>query len=477
VKKLWVRPVRRVRHVRRLHFSQRERASTFIIVLWIAVGLVSMALYFGHAMHYELRASDNRVSNQIAEQAIEGAVRYINNLLAYESAYGSNGILPDASSYVSEAVPVGDARFWLIGRDTNTLSGQGLLSFGLVDEAAKINLNSAPSNILAALVYSIANANQDLPAAILDWRSTNSASTYQSYYSTRSQSYQTKAGPFETVEELRLVYGGDYETLVGEDANRNGILDANETDLNHNGQLDPGLVEYLTVYSREPNTYSNGVARVSIRTVVGSSGPVPTLLRNVFGSTRGNAILQNLGLISLGGGATQTPVPRTFRSPLEFYLASRMTADEFAQIANCITLTNGNYIEGRINVNTASATVLACLPGFDSAPDVAQSLVTYRETNPDKLGSVAWVIDALGQSTNSVLATLVRSDCITTQTYQFSADVAAVGPNGRGYRRVRFVFDTSDGTPKVVYRQDLTHLGWALGKELRENLVMAKSTR
>src|SRR5256885_3560143 len=128
-----VRQVRQIRLVGR----NTERASTFLIVLWIAFGLVSMALYFGHAMHYELRASDNRVSGQAAEQAIEGAVRYINNLLAYQSAYGSNGILPDISSYVSEAVPLGDARFWLIGRDTNTLSGSGVLSFGLVDEASK----------------------------------------------------------------------------------------------------------------------------------------------------------------------------------------------------------------------------------------------------------------------------------------------------------------------------------------------------
>src|SRR6185503_8836947 len=130
----------------------------------------------------------------------------------------------------------------------------------------KINLNSAPSNMLAALVYSFANANQDLPAAILDWRSTNSSGAFQSYYSTHAQSYQTKAGPLETVEELRLVYGGDFETLVGEDANRNGILDPNENDLDHNGQLDPGLLEYVTVYSREPNTYSNGTPRVNIRT-------------------------------------------------------------------------------------------------------------------------------------------------------------------------------------------------------------------
>ena len=452
-----------------------ERASTFLIVLWIAFGLVSIALYFGHAMNYELRASDNRVSNQAAEQAMEGAVRYINNLLTYQSAVGSNGILPDISAYLSEGVPVGDSRFWLIGRDTNTLSGQGLLSFGLVDEASKINLNAAPSNVLASLVSLIPNANQDLPAAILDWRNTNTSGTYQSYYSTRSQSYQTKAGPFETVEELRLVYGGDYDVLVGEDVNRNGILDPNETDLNHNGQLDPGLLEYLTVYTREPNTYSNGTPRVSIRTVAGSGGPLPNLLRNVFGSTRGNAILRNLGLLSTSGGATT--IPRTFRSPLELYVASRMNADEFAQIANFITVTNGNYIEGRINVNTASATVLACLPGFDSAPDVAETLVSYRETNPDKLGSVAWVVDALAQNTNSVLPNLIRSDCITTQTYQYSADVAAVGPHGRGYRRAHFVIDTSDGTPKVVYRQDLTYLGWALGKDLRENLVLTKSTR
>jgi type II secretory pathway component PulK len=468
-----------VRHLRplRLLGPQSECASTFLIVLWIAFGLVSIALYFGHAMNYELRASDNRVSNQAAEEAMEGAVRYINNLLTYQSAVGSNGILPDVSTYLSEAVPVGDSRFWLIGRDTNALSGQGMLSFGLADEAAKINLNSASSNVLAALVSLIPNANQDLPGAILDWRNTNTSGTYQSYYSTRSQSYQTKSGPFETIEELRLVYGGDYETIVGEDVNRNGVLDPSETDLNHNGQLDPGLLEYLTVYTREPNTYSNGTPRVTIRTVTGSGGPLPTLLRTVFGSTRANAILRNLGLLSTGGGATQTPVTRTFRSPLELYVTSRMTADEFSQIANFITVTNGNYIEGRINVNTASAMVLACLPGFDSAPGVSETLVTYRETNPDKLGSVAWVLDALAQNTNSVLPTLIRSDCITTQTYQYSADVAAVGPNGHGYRRARFVFDTSDGTPKIVYRQDLTHLGWALGKEIRENLLMAKSTR
>ena len=60
---------------------------------------------------------------------------------------------------------------------------------------------------------------------------------------------------------------------------------------------------------------------------------------------------------------------------------------------------------------------------------------------------------------------------VTVHSYQFTADVAAVGEHGRGFRRVKFVFDTSDGTPKIVYRQDLTHLGWALGNQTRQQLL------
>jgi hypothetical protein len=53
--------------------------------------------------------------------------------------------------------------------------------------------------------------------------------------------------------------------------------------------------------------------------------------------------------------------------------------------------------------------------------------------------------------------------------------VAAVGPFGRGYRRVRFIFDTSEGAPRIIYRRDFTHLGWALGKNVRQ-VYLAKNT-
>jgi hypothetical protein len=75
------------------------------------------------------------------------------------------------------------------------------------------------------------------------------------------------------------------------------------------------------------------------------------------------------------------------------------------------------------------------------------------------------------------LTALQSADRITAQSYQFSADIAALGPHGRGYRRTRFIFDTSEGTPRIIYRQDLSPLGWALGKEVRQAWLSAKVKR
>ena len=265
--------------------------------------------------------------------------------------------------------------------------------------------------------------------------------------------YQCKCDLFETVDELRLLYGADMDTLLGEDANRNGILDPNETDDNQNGMLDPGVLEYFTVYSREPNTNSDGSARINIASLSSRSTQLTSLLQTNFGTARANQILGNLGLVSggpaggraaAGSGSSTTTV--RFTSPLQFYVKSGMTATEFALIATNLTATSGAYVEGRVNVNTASAAVLACLLEGDTA--VAEQLVNYRQSNPNSLTSIAWVIDALGQSYPDALQALQAGDYITTQSYQFTADIAALGPYGRGYRRVKFVFDTSSGTPE-----------------------------
>ena len=102
----------------RLENEPRENASVLIIVLWIALGLVSIALYFANSMTYELQASDNRASGRTADQAIEGASRYVGYVL---QNYATNGAVPATNLFSCAAVPIGDAKFWFIGRD---LTGQ-----------------------------------------------------------------------------------------------------------------------------------------------------------------------------------------------------------------------------------------------------------------------------------------------------------------------------------------------------------------
>jgi DNA uptake protein ComE-like DNA-binding protein len=453
--------------------------STFVIVLWVAVGLVSLALYFANSMSFELKASDGRVSGVAAEQAIEGAARYITFAL---QNYETNGVMPDPSTYLSEAVRVGESKFWIIGRETNSGAGPNSVTFGLVDEAAKVNLNYATSNML----YYLPRMNQDLVIAILDWRDTNGGTgDFQTYYGMLHPPYQNKSGPFETIDEMKLLYGADMETLFGEDVNRNGVLDPNESDDNRNGVADPGLLEYVTVYSREPNTSTNGSARVNIRTVT-AGGQLDQILQSALGTSRAQQVLTQLGLGGNtgggrgrggGGGGFIPPTTRAFTSPLQLCIDGGMSADEFAKVQDQITVATGSYINGRVNINTASSAVLSCLPGLTDSPDLVQTLINYRQTNPDKLGSIGWVVEALGQNNRTAITALAAQDCITTHSYQYSADVAAVGPYGRGYRRVRFVFDTITGTPQIVYRQDLTHLGWALGQDVRQTLLAAKDTR
>jgi DNA uptake protein ComE-like DNA-binding protein len=330
----------------------------------------------------------------------------------------------------------------------------------LVDEASKLNLNTATIEMLEALP----RMTPELAAAIIDWRDADSNVTQggaeSPTYNRLQPAYNCKNAPFETVDELRLVYGATLDILYGEDANLNGLLDPNENDGpqtlpddNRDGRLDHGIFEYLTVYSRQPN---------AARTNVAVAQQLRSLLQQTFSAARASQIQAQLGGGGPGGG--------TIRSVLEFYVKSGMTADEFYQISTVITATNGQSIQGLVNVNTATAEVLACIPGIGT--DKAQSLVAYRQSNPDKLNSIAWVKDALDRS-----SAIQAGPYLTGESYQFTADIAAVGHFGRGYSRIRFIFDTSEGTPKIRYRQDLTRLGWALGNTTRKKLLLVQQTR
>jgi DNA uptake protein ComE-like DNA-binding protein len=432
--------------------SRHSQGSVLIIVLWVCLGLVAIALYFANSMTYELRASDNRASGLATDQAIEGAARYVSYVLA---TYATNGTVPATNLYVAAAVPVGDARFWLIGRNPSGIPSSGPY-FGLVDEGSRLNLNTVNTNVLSDLP----DMTTDFARAIVDWRSTNSSGAYTLDYA--QAGYQEKNAPFETVNELRLVYGSTMDLLTGDDLNLNGVLDANETNSTGSSELNSGLFEFTTVYTREPNFHNDGTSLTNVNQAS------PQQLRTLFEDAGvNNADVISRAISNRRGG--------TFSGLLNFCLVCRlqgMSSADFGKIADDVTTSTSAYIRGRVNVNTASADVLTALlmgVGLDqsTASGTAQTLITYRQQNPNNLASVSWLIDALGTSSSAINA-LATGDYVTTHSYQFTADIAAVGPFGRGYRRVKFIFDTSNGAPQIIYRQDLSRLGWALGETARQ---------
>ena len=440
------------------------QASVLIIVMWVAFGLVSITLYFAHAMLLNLKAADNRVAGLEADQAIEGAALYVSNVLANRI---NAMIVPSLANFRAEEVKIGAAKYWIIGRDTNDLQ-TSLQSdtpvWGLVDEASKVNLN-----------YTTASNFQNLPqmtvstaAAMFDWQSTNTTPSTDGAksetYSIMQPPYNCKNGPYETIDELRLVYGLNMDLLYGEDGNLNGALDPNENDGmklppadNANGTLDPGLFEYTTTWTHETTIGTNGITRVVVTNLQGlqalMASNFPTLSMGPFAAAKAS---------SPRGGAPPAP-PAVPTSVMDFYLKAGMSQSDFQQVEPYLLNPNP---AGMININTATATALGCINGIGS--NMAPQVLTYRQSNPPQFPSITWLVTALNNNTTALEQ---AGPYITAYSFQFAADIVAVGHNNRGYKRVRFVFDCSSGTPLILYRQDLTYLGWPLGKKLHDQLL------
>jgi DNA uptake protein ComE-like DNA-binding protein len=458
--------------------ARRERGSVLIIVMWTCLGLVALTLYFAGSMSSALRAADNRVAEIAARQAIAGGTRYAASVL---TQYGVSGAMPNIEDYQSEAVPVGDdAKFWFIGRSLDVLPSQQQSNepyFSLVDEASKLNLNTVTSAMLQALP--LPGMTPEFADAIVAWRSATSlnAAAADNYYSQLTPARRNKGAAYESVDELRLINGAMLDVILGEDTNRNGVLDANEDDAevsaprdDQNGQLLTGLLEYVTVYTREPATSAAGSRRLNVRTLntlQNRQAMQNRLTQRGISQQRAAAIMGRIPFNPQNPNQNQS----TINSVADFMVTTQITAEEWVLVHTDLTATTATsgIAQGLVNVNTASVGVLSAIPGI--GPDLAPNVVSFRASNPSLLTSFAWLTQVLSP------AQIRRAGpYITGVSYQFSADIAAVGAHGRGYCREKVVFDLSTGKPRIVYRQDFSAYGWALGARTRSDTQIAKNT-
>lgn len=438
---------------------ESERGTVLVIVMWSTMVLVTLALYFGHAMLVEYRASANSLGNAQAAQAIEGVRRYL--YLVFDELT-LPGDLPDAEEFIFEDLAVGDASVWVVGRGYAVTVQATEPTFGLIPENGKLDLNTAS----AAMIGLLPSIPEGLAERIVDWRDSNEQLTEggaeSQDYLIGNPSYYAKNADFESVEELRFVLQDAWDYFYGEDTNMNGVLDPNEDDGdatppldNQDGVLDAGILEYVTIYSQEPTTLGDGTERVDV-TADNMRQSLRAILEENLDEDRAADIIQTLG-------------SRSFTSVLQVYAASGMSPEEFALIDGYLYQPNpqdddapDGVVRGLVNVNAASAEVLTCV--FQDEV-IAAELVAYRETlDPTSLTSVAWVAEALEGDAAAIQAV---GPLITGNCFVYMADLAAVGTLGRGYARVAYVLDTSGASTQVVYRRDRARLGWPLGETVR----------
>jgi type II secretory pathway component PulK len=436
----------------------RRHGTIYILALGVTVVLSGMVLVFARNMRTESLASANRLSYAKADAIEQGAEQWV---LAQVGTYQSDALT--ITQVPAEAIQVGDGYFWLL--HPNPVTDQIYMA-GIVDESSKLNINVATSAELTNLPGMTPVASDSL----LDWvdaDSTPRANGAESdFYEQLAEPYDAKNAPFETVEELSLVNGWDKGLLFGYDVNRDGVVDQNELnaagtetaleDANGNSR---GMFNWLTCYSHEPNTASDGSTRVNVNAA--STNGLSKLLTKKLSSSRATQIITRIRAV-----VASHPGGNAFSSIGSFYRASGMTITEFGQVSDYITTTSAKTLTGLIDVNTAPLEVLECLPGLTESD--AETLIGSQSTSNDGQG-ISWVFNAIAPT-----KAVAISNLITSRSFVYSADIVAVSGDGRAFKRVRIVVDATTLPAKVIYRRDLTSYGWPLPPQIQQSMRSGK---
>ncbi len=439
-----------------LNDRRRDRhGAIFITALGIIVILTGLLLAFAQQMRTEALAAANRLSYAQADAIERGAEAWV--LAQVESSRPDAIILTQTNA---EAIPVGDGHFWLLQPNSTSDS---TYTYGLVDEASKLNLNTSSAKRL----QNLPNMTQAIADAIQDWRSPAGSATSDgaesSYYQGVQppfEGYSAKNAAYETVEELLLVRDVTPQLLHGSDLNQDGVISDREsrlggglgTSFGNSNFTTRGWFNDLTVYTNEPNTTAAGVKRANVNDPNGVA--LQKVLTESISAARATAIIAR---IRPPGRRPSAQFPNIGA----FYIASGMTADEFKKVVDQITTSAAANVQGLVNVNTAPREVLMCLNGLTDSD--ADALIAQRQNaNSTNIG---WVFSTLATPKAAAI-----SGQITARSYQYTADIVAVAGDGRSFKRVRIGVDALSLPARIVYRRELTSLGWPLPAALHDEL-------
>jgi type II secretory pathway component PulK len=444
--------------------------------LWVMAFLALIVVSFVASQEVELKVvggfADRIQAQHLAASGIEHAKAA---LVADETPY--DGPLEEwrQNPEQFERVPVGDGFYSLI---YNNVDENSELAYGMDDENGKINVNTAPLEVLTKLP----GMSDPLAEALLDWRDeddevTGEGGAESDTYMRLDPPYEAKNGPLDTIEELLMVQGFTPAILYGEDANRNGILDPNEDDGaeslpldDQDGELDPGLVDLLTVYSYSLNQTLEGQQRININEAdqnqlnqrLGEHLP-PAKIAWIANYRKarigGEPIFPDEKYVTPVNVVSPIPIPGVQGQPLTF--------EDYKRIADLVSVTSDEKVEGKLNINTARKGVLLTLPQISE--EEVDALIDERGKEETDLASPTWVYGVLTGTPEEKLAKYTALEpFIDTRSWQFTIQSVGVVPGRGATARLVAVVDRAASPPQCLYWKDITGLGAAFAPPTRE---------
>ncbi len=254
---------------------------------------------------------------------------------------------------------------------------------GLADEAARLNANTADAEQLARLPgMSEAVAEQFVR------RRDQLAEVLAGDPADLARPVGGLTGPLRDEAQLAMLLGqvmaeqGPVEALAASDAEPPW---ANPRRL---PLAVRNVLANLTVHSRVRNLDAAGGPRVNLNTA--SEADLTDALGDVLGEELIAGIVrarQQQPYASVGELLTRGALVLGARDDL---IPVPLPRELARPIVDRLTVTDEPVLAGRVNVNTAPAEVLACLPGLDA--ETAEAIVAYRGQGPSQPETVGWLL-------------------------------------------------------------------------------------
>jgi len=423
----------------------KKKGLVIITVLWTVVILTVMVAILGRKSRLDLKVGASRMDAVRCKWASRAGIEKAMAVLKDDET--ENDSLIDTWSDNDE-----DFNDVLLERCWFTVE--------VIDEASKLNINTATKDQLMGLPYML----EEIADAIMDWRDENdipdAMGVESGYYESLTFGYIARNGPFKTIRELLLVKDVTDDLFYGEDTNLNGQLDYNERDGDLSPPLDDGddvldvgWAAYLTCYSSaEGQTQGNQTQNQSQGNQNQSNQNQNSQNQNNQNQSNQNQSNQNQTNQNQNNRDQNNQNQNNQNQSTQNNQNQNNQSNQSQQSQNQNSQNTNQPAYAKININTASEIVLAALFGGDNEGERnALAVIDYRESITEGIQDPSELVEQqiLDQNTFSQIENYVTTSS-DIYTIRCVATADRNGPTGATLI-TEAVVDRSETPCKVLF--------------------------